>query len=106
MPRRSRGAQRACARQSNVMGPGTVRVFEGKEFQFAYIQSVGSQGAYGPPVQDGVTGFAGLAAAARSLHARVHPDAQEAELGPAQGSTRTVDQRDRKSTRLNSSHLG
>ena len=52
-----------------------------KEFWFAYIQSVGSQGAHGPPLQDGVAGVAGIAAAARCLHARVHTDAEEAKLG-------------------------
>src|ERR1039457_2661912 len=46
-----------------------------KEFWFAYIQSVGLQGAHGPAVQDGIARLAGLAAAARRLHARVHTDA-------------------------------
>jgi len=36
-------------------------------------------------VQDGVTALQ-LAAAARRLHARLHADAQKAELGAAQGS--------------------
>jgi hypothetical protein len=58
-----------------------VQRFWGKEFQFAYIQSAGSQGAHGPAVQDGVAGLAGLAAEARCLHPRVYPDAQKAELG-------------------------
>jgi hypothetical protein len=65
-----------------------------KEFWFAYIQSVGSQGAHGPAVQDGITGIAGLASAARRLHPRVYPDAQEAELGAAQGSPRAAYERD------------
>jgi len=70
-------ARRVCARLKQLK----VTVFCGKEFQFAYIQSVGTQGADGPTVQDGVAGIAGLAAAARSLHPRVHTNAQEAELG-------------------------
>jgi len=49
-----------------------------KEFWFAYIQSVGSQGAHCSPLQDGVTCLAGFTAAARRLHPRVHADPQEA----------------------------
>jgi hypothetical protein len=72
------------------MGQGFWR----KELWFAYIQSVGSQGAHGPAVQDGVTGLAGFAAKARRLHSRVYADAQKAELSPAQGSSRAVDKWD------------
>jgi hypothetical protein len=54
-----------------------------EELRFAYIQSVGSQGAHGATVQDGLSRTAGIASAPRSLHARLHPDPQKAELGAA-----------------------
>ena len=54
-----------------------------EELRFAYIQSAGSQGAHGATVQDGLSGAAGFAAAAWSLHARLHADPQEAEFGAA-----------------------
>jgi hypothetical protein len=63
-------------------GSGFER-FGFKELRFAYIQSAGSQGAHSATVQDGLPGTAGFAAAARSLHARLHADPEEAELGPA-----------------------
>jgi hypothetical protein len=64
-----------------VLLAGFEGFLRGKEFQFAYIQSVGSQGAHGPALQDGVTGLAVLASAARGLHSRLHADTQEAEFG-------------------------
>jgi len=73
------GSSRDCLRLVNF----EVHGIWGKEFQFAYIQSVGSQGAHGPAVQDGFAGFAGFAAAAWCLHPRVYTDAQKAELGTA-----------------------
>jgi hypothetical protein len=51
--------------------------------RFAYIQSAGSQGAHSATVQDGFPRAAGFTAATRCVHARVHTDPQEAELGPA-----------------------
>jgi hypothetical protein len=54
-----------------------------EELRFAYIQSAGSQGAHGATVQDGFSRTAGFTAASWSLHARLHSDPQEAELGAA-----------------------
>jgi hypothetical protein len=84
-------ASLVCAR---LVEQDRSRFFALRSVWFAYIQSVGSQGAHGPAVQDGVTGIAVLAAAARRLHARVYADTQEAELCAAQGSPRAVDERD------------
>ena len=46
-------------------------------------------------LQDGEPGLAGMPAEARRLHPRLHPDAQEAELGAAQSRPRSPDQRNR-----------
>src|SRR5207237_9960283 len=56
-------------------------------------QSVSPQGPPSCEVQDGQPCAAKLAAKARRLHARLYADAQEAELGVAQGRTRAPDQR-------------
>jgi hypothetical protein len=51
--------------------------------RFAYIQSAGEEGPHCAALQDGIACAAGIAAASRSLHARVYADAQKAELGTA-----------------------
>jgi len=62
---------------------------------FADIQSAGEKRTDGAAVQDGVTGAAGIAAAAWSLHEGVYADAEEAEFRAAEGGSRAPDQRDR-----------
>ena len=46
-----------------------------EETGFADIQSAGEKRTDGASLQDGVAGAAGIAAAARGLHARVYADA-------------------------------
>jgi hypothetical protein len=66
-----------------LLGFETVLCSKFEELRFAYIQSAGSQGAHGATVQDGFSCAAGLATASWSLHACLHPDPKEAELGAA-----------------------
>jgi hypothetical protein len=61
---------------------------------FADIQSAGEKRADGATVQDGVAGAAGIAAAARGVHARLYADAEEAELRTAEGGSCAADEWD------------
>jgi hypothetical protein len=61
---------------------------------FADIQSAGEKRTDGAAVQDGVTGAAGIAAAARSVYEGVYADAEEAEFRAAESGSRAADQRD------------
>src|SRR6476620_8748142 len=80
-------AQGACLRQ--------IRFCVTEEYKSADIQSVGPQGKNGAELQDGQPGPASFTAAPRRLHPRLHPDAQEAEFGVAQGGARAPDERNR-----------
>jgi hypothetical protein len=68
--------------------------WKGEGDGFADIQSAGEKRTDGATVQDSVAGAAGIAAAARSLHACVHADAEEAEFRVAEGSSRAPDEWD------------
>src|SRR5689334_15124590 len=56
----------------------------------AYIQSTGAQGPEVAELQDGLAGAAVLPAEAWRLYPRLHPDAEEAELGAAQSRARST----------------
>src|SRR5262245_5987648 len=58
---------------------------DGRSGTYADYPSIGAQRPRARTVEDEEPGAAGLAAEARRLRARLHPDAQEAELGAAQG---------------------
>jgi len=60
--------------------------------RFADIQSAGEKRTDGASVQDGVAGAAGIAAAARGVHARLYTDAEEAELRSAESGSRAADE--------------
>src|SRR6202012_193789 len=67
---------------------------QGKEYWIADIQSAGEAGAHGAAVQDREPGGGGGAsAAARWAPPRLSADAQEADLGTAQGGPRPAHQR-------------
>jgi len=70
-------------------------IFFERKATCANDQSAGSQRTRSRPEQDEEPGAAEQPAKARRLRARLHPDAQEAELGAAQGRARPADQRDR-----------
>src|SRR5438132_12598061 len=61
----------------------------------AYDSPIGPQGPCRRGGEDKKPGAAELAAEARSVRARLHADAQEAELGSPQGRPRAADQRHR-----------
>src|SRR6185437_10072450 len=63
-----------------------------KEKVLAYIQSARKKRPDGAAVQDRKPGSAGLPAAARRLHPRIHANPKEAELRPAQGRPRPPDE--------------
>ena len=58
--------------------------------QSAYVQPIGGPGPEAASLQDSEPCLAGMPAEARRLHARVHADPEEAELGPAQGGSRAT----------------
>ena len=59
---------------------------------YAYNQSVGPQKQKEHAGEIHSTGTQELPAEARSLHARLYDDAEEAELGSAQGSSCSLDE--------------
>src|SRR5438477_12876217 len=61
----------------------------------ADISSISEARAQQAEVQDGESGAAGVPAKARSVHARLYPDAEEAEFGAAQSGAGAADQRHR-----------
>src|SRR5271168_325035 len=87
-------AERVAPKMKEFAEPATVSARTSKgEGQDADDQPADRKSARGAEVAQEGAGAAAVAAEARRLHARLHHDAEEAELGAAQGCQGAPDQR-------------
>ena len=81
-------------RREDLKSGGFARLFR-EELERADTESVGPKGTTASQVQDIESGFEFKPAKTRRLHTCLHANAQEAELGFAQGCARALDQSNR-----------